>query len=95
MTLVQRTYRYDPRQLDRLEKIAAEQRRSVPDLLRQAVDLFLKNHDTIGASERRHLRMTEYAQAALDTIILEQHPEYRERIIAETERRMERYHGGL
>lgn len=95
MTLVQRTFRYDPQQLARLEKLATEQKRSLPEILRLAIDHFLKDHKLLVASERRHVRMTEYAQAALDTIILEQHPEYRERIIAETERRMERYHGGL
>jgi hypothetical protein len=45
------------------------------------------------SSQRRQARVVEYAQIALDAIIQEQHPEYRERILAETDRRMERYHG--
>ena len=92
---VQRTIRFGSEQYEILARAAGKQRRSVADLLRNIIDQHLQNQKVLADSERRHVRMTEYAQAALDTIILEQHPEYRERIIAETERRMERYHGGL
>jgi hypothetical protein len=90
---VQRTVRFESAQYDVLVRSATKQRRSVSDLLRIIIDQHLASQKVIAESERRHLRMSEYAQAALDTIILEQHPEFRERIIAETERRMERYHG--
>lgn len=76
-----------------LEAQAAEQGRSVADLLRAAIDQYLVGQKLIRDSQMRHHRISEYAQAALDTIILEQHPEFRDRIVAETDRRMERYHG--
>lgn len=94
MTLtLQRMVRFDRRQYARLEKIANEQNRSIADVLRMVVDHYLEGQGALTASQKRQARVSEYAQIALDTIILEQRPEYRERIIAETDRRMERYHG--
>lgn len=91
--VVQRTVRFDIEHEARLEKIAAEERRTVADLLRIIIADWFANRDHMTASQLRQARVTEYAQAALDTIILEQHPEFRDRIVAETDRRMERYHG--
>jgi len=90
---VQRTVRFESQQYIALEKMAGEQRRSIADLLRIIIDHYIEGRSFLAASESRQARVSEYAQAALDTIILEQHPEFRDRIIAETERRMERYHG--
>lgn len=92
-TYTQRTIRFDPRQLQRLEAVAAQQGRTVPDILRLIITNYLDGQSALTASQRRQARVTEYAQIALDAIIQEQHPEYRERILAETDRRMERYHG--
>ena len=38
-------------------------------------------------------RISEFMQLALDVIISEQYPEFRERIIANTDKRLEQYHG--
>jgi hypothetical protein len=35
----------------------------------------------------------EYSQLALDTIICEQFPDFRDKIVAATDKRMKRYHG--
>jgi hypothetical protein len=40
----------------------------------------------------RH-RISEFMQLALDVIISEQYPEFRERIIANADKRLEQYHG--
>lgn len=44
-------------------------------------------------SKRRHLRVTEYMQVALDAIIRADHPEMRETLVLETDRRMKIHHG--
>ena len=38
-------------------------------------------------------RIGEYQHLALDIIIREQFPEYRDRLVAETDRRLEQFHG--
>ncbi len=91
----QRTVRFDYHQLLRLEAIADEQGRFVADILRTAIDQYLLGHKLVGESQMRHHRISEYSQIALDTIILEQHPEFRDRIVTETDRRMARYHGAV
>jgi predicted transcriptional regulator len=88
-----RTVRFDPESLARLERVAVEQERSVADLIRLAIDRFLAGETRLSASELRHLRVAEYTQVALDAIIREEHPELRDTLVLETDRRMERYHG--
>ncbi|RYF09155.1 MAG: ribbon-helix-helix protein, CopG family [Oxalobacteraceae bacterium] len=88
-----RTVRFDPEHLTLLEKLAHEQDRSVADLIRAALARFLASETGLSASALRHLRVTEYMQVALDAIIRENHPELRETLVLETDRRMERYHG--
>lgn len=90
---VQRTVRFDSEHLPRLEEIAADQKRTLSELLRIIVADWFNSRSAMTASQLRQARVAEYAQAALDTIILENHPEFRDRIVAETDRRMERYHG--
>ena len=89
----QRTVRFDHEQLRSLEAQATDQGRSVSDILRAAISQYLIGQKLVGESQLRHHRISKYSQVALDTIILEQHPEFRDRIVAETDRRMERYHG--
>ncbi|WP_242121218.1 hypothetical protein [Sphingomonas lacusdianchii] len=89
----QRTVRFDRDQAARLEAIAVNHNRTFADQLRIVLTEWLEGQNILNASQLRQARVAEYAQAALDTIILENHPEFRDRIVAETDRRMERYHG--
>src|SRR3546814_16241564 len=68
-------------------------RRSSDLLCRTAVDAFLASAGLLTFSQRRIARISEFRQLALDIIIREQFPEYRDRILAETDRRLEQYHG--
>jgi lysozyme family protein len=47
----------------------------------------------IDDSQLRHMRVTEYTQIALDAIIREKHSELLDHLIAQTDLRMEQYHG--
>ena len=87
------TVRLDRGKYDRLVTLAAERGCTPSDLLRTAVDHFLSGGDLASSSQRRLARIGEFQQLALDIIIREQFPEYRDRIIAETDKRLELYHG--
>ncbi len=87
------TVRIDRGKYDRLVAIAAERKCTVSELIRTAVDGFLSGGHLLTASQRRIARICEYQHLALDIIIREQFPEYRDRIIAETDKRLEFYHG--
>lgn len=90
---IQRSLRFDTTQYAYLKQMASRQACSISDVLRRIISEHQTGGHSLTASQLRQARVVEYAQAALDTIINEQHPEYRERILAETDRRMERYHG--
>ena len=85
--------RLDRGQYDRLVVVAAERGCTPSDLFRAAVDAFLASGQLLSSSHRRIARISEVQQLALDIIIREQFPEYRDRIIAETDKRLEQYHG--
>jgi len=87
------TVRIDRSKYDRLVTLAAERGCTPTDLLRTAVDSFLASAQLLSSSQRRLARISEFQQLALDIIIREQFPEYRDRIIAETDKRLEQYHG--
>jgi hypothetical protein len=87
------TVRLDRSKYDRLVVLAAERACTPSDLLRAAVDSFLASGQLFTSSQRRIARICEFQQLALDIIIREQFPEYRERLISETDRRLEQYHG--
>ena len=87
------TVRLDRRKYDRLVEIASERGCTPSDLLRTAVDAFLASAGLLTFSQLRIARISEFQQLALDIIIREQFPEYRDRILAETDRRLEQYHG--
>ncbi|AIT82529.1 Ribbon-helix-helix protein, CopG family [Novosphingobium lubricantis] len=87
------TVRLDRGKYDRLVALAAERGCTPSDLLRAAVDAFLGSGQLLSSSHRRIARISEFQQLALDIIIREQFPEYRDRIIAETDKRLEQYHG--
>jgi len=85
--------RLERSQWDRLSAIAAEQKLTVADIIRSALDVFLSSADLLTASHRRLARISEFQQLALDVIIREQYPELRDRLIAETDKRLVQYHG--
>lgn len=89
----QRTVRFDPLQFARMEELAEEQGRSIADVLRIAIAQYIAGNQVLTDSQLRHMRVTEYTQIALDAIIRENHPELRDHLIAQTDRRMEQYHG--
>lgn len=95
MTTSYRHYnvRLERSQWDRLSAIAAERNLSVADILRSALDVFLSSSDLLTASQRRIARISEFQQLALDVIIREQYPELRDRLVAETDKRLVQYHG--
>ena len=88
------TVRFDEDLFIRAEHRADELGITPADLLRRALEAFLSGSKRRTESDLRLLRISEYNQAALHTIILENHPEFRDRIVAETDRRMARYHTG-
>ncbi|WP_328281588.1 hypothetical protein [Sphingobium sp.] len=87
------TVRLDRGKYDRLVALASARGCTPSDLLRAAVENFLASDHLLSASQRRIARNSEFQQLALDIIIREQFPEYRDRIIAETDKRLEQYHG--
>jgi len=87
------TVRLDRSKYDHLVALAAERGCTPSDLIRAAVDSFLSAGQLFTSSQRRLARISEFQQLALDIIIREQFPEYRDRLIAETDKRLEQYHG--
>lgn len=85
--------RLERTQWDRLAEIARSRKLTPADVIRAALDSFLATDDLLRSSQRRLARISEFQQLALDIIIREQFPEYRDRIIAETDKRLEQYHG--
>jgi predicted DNA-binding protein len=88
-----RSIRLDPSHYERLELMATERGTHVAALIRLAVSQFLNGANTLSQSELRDLRVAEYSQIALDIIIRENHPDRRDAMVEETDRRMARYHG--
>jgi Arc/MetJ-type ribon-helix-helix transcriptional regulator len=87
------TVRLDRQQHDRILALAIEQNCNPSDVIRAAVDAYLGTATLLTSSHRRLARISEFMQLALDVIISEQYPEFRDRIIANTDKRLEQYHG--
>ncbi len=87
------TVRLDRAKYERIVLLAAEGDCTPSDIIRAAVDRYLAGSDLLASSCRRMARIGEYQQLALDIIIREQFPEYRDRLVAETDRRLEQFHG--
>lgn len=85
--------RLERAQWDRLSEIATEQKLSVADVIRSALNVFLSSSDVLTASQRRLARISEFQQLVLDVILREQYPELRDRLVAETDKRLVQYHG--
>ncbi len=89
----QRTVRFDAATIARLKEVAADQHKDVADVIRSAVRHYFNGKVQLSESELRHLRVSEYTQAALDTIISQNFPDTRNAIVAETNSRMAKFHG--
>ena len=89
----QRSIRFDVELYARLEAAAAAQGCSIAELVRTALERYFAAEKALRESDVRLRRVCEYAQMALDAIIQENHPEFREGILLEVNARMERYHG--
>ena len=87
------TVRLDREQHERITALAAEQDCSPSGVIRTAVATYFGAASLMTVSHRRLARIAEFMQLALDVIISEQHPEFRERIVAHTDKRLEQYHG--
>lgn len=87
------TVRFDRRLFERVMVLADQQNCKPSDVIRAAVEAYLGTAAVVTHSNRRLARISEFMQLALDVIISEQYPEYRERIIANTDKRLEQYHG--
>lgn len=83
-----------PRELHaQLEAEAKRQGCSNAELTREALERYFRSEQILRDSDKRLRRVCEYAQVALDTIIREDHPNLRDPILAEVDKRMERFHG--
>lgn len=89
----QKCIRFEHDHLVELERLCLQQNRNLSDLVRSAVESFLSEQKTTAESNLRHLRVSEYMQICLDWIIQQDHPEVREKMIAQTDQRMRQYHG--
>lgn len=85
--------RIDARRQALIGSLARDRDVSPSQVVRWAIDAYLADADIEVTSARRLARIAEYKHLALDVIIREQYPEFRERMIAETDKRMEQYHG--
>lgn len=87
------TVRLNRQQHDRILALATEQNCNPSEVIRAAVDANLGTATLLTSSHRRLARISEFMQLALDVIISEQYPEFRDRIIANADKRLEQYHG--
>ncbi|WP_084253400.1 ribbon-helix-helix protein, CopG family [Sphingomonas pituitosa] len=87
------TTRLSADQVAQVEAIAQRLGCSTGEVIRRAVDQFLRGQKLISDSDARLRRVCEYAQLALDVMIQEDLPERRDGILLEVNNRMERYHG--
>jgi len=75
-----------------VEAAARRQGCSTGEVIRRAVDHYLLGQKLITDSDARLRRVCEYGQLALDAILQENHPEFRDPILLEVDKRMERFH---
>lgn len=85
--------RFEQGLFDRIEALADKRNCKPSDVIRAAVVAYLADTALDVTSHRRLARISEFLQLAVDVMISEQYPEYRERIIANTDKRLEQYHG--
>lgn len=86
------TLRIDHDLCDRIDRLAARNGLSRSAMIRLALRSYAHDAEVAGASQKRVARTIEYTQLAVDVIIRDQYPDVREKILAETDKRMEQYH---
>jgi len=86
------TIRLDETAFEQVEAIAAHRDVSPADVIRTAIDAWLGSGKRLSASDRRLRRIMEYTQIAVDAIIRENHPELRDTLVREADRRMGLHH---
>jgi len=86
------TIRLEPELWDRLVQQSSNQGDTPVDFVRAAIERHLSTETLLGVSSQRIARVNEFQQLALDIIIREQFPEYRDRIIAQMDKLMATYH---
>ena len=86
------TLRLDHSLCDRIDRLAARNGLTRSAMIRHALRSFATEAESSGASQRRMARTVEYAQLALDVIIRDQYPDVRDKLLAETDKRVEQYH---
>lgn len=86
------TIRLDEVAFEEIEAIASRRGLSPADVIRTAIDAWLGSGKRLSDSDRRMRRIMEYTQVAVDTIIRENHPEMRDTLVRETDRRMALHH---
>lgn len=93
MKIIYRSFRLSPELGERIDAEAARDGCSASEVMRRAIERYFSEAQLLDDCHRRHLRTTEYMQLAIDTFIRENHPELREPLILEADRRMRVYHG--
>lgn len=86
------TLRLDQSLFEQVEATAERRGISPADVMRTALDAWFSDEQKRSASDIRHLRVTEYIQVAMDAIIRAEHPEMRDTLVLETDRRMRMHH---
>jgi Arc/MetJ-type ribon-helix-helix transcriptional regulator len=86
------TIRLDGFAFEQVEAIAAHRGVSPADVIRTAIDAWLGTEKRLSASDRRLRRIMEFTQVAMDAIIRENHPDLRDTLVLEADRRMAMHH---
>ena len=86
------TIRLDGTAFEQVEAIASHRGVSPADVIRTAIDAWLGTGKRLSASDRRMRRIMEFTQIAVDAIIRQNHPEMRDTLVRETDRRMALHH---
>jgi len=86
------TLRLDHALCDRIDRLASRNGLTRSAMIRHVLRTFAHDADAAGASQKRMARTVEYTQLALDVIIRDQYPDVREKLLAETDKRVEQYH---
>lgn len=85
--------RVDREKWRRIAEIAGTRGCRNIEVIRDAIDAYLGAAAVLSNSQLRLARITEFTQIAVDIIIREQYPEYRDRIVAEADKRLGQFHG--
>jgi predicted transcriptional regulator len=88
------TCRLDREQLRRLDLLSRTQGQTRAEVLRLALDTFLRSSHATPANTYRMAQTTEYMQAVADLLVNREMPEKRDAILATVAQRLDQFHGG-